>query len=123
MMVRRNAALVGALTVCVTLSLSLLLSGQTGTAAGTVVVNGNSVTLKHGVAYGYGDKLVSLFLSDRPVSVADYKENFAGRAGDPVFPPGMVVGAWTSIYNDGKACSLHAPMVVPRTRGRKLPAA
>ena len=28
-----------------------------------------------------------------------------------------------SIYNDGKACSLHAPMVVPRTRGRKVPAA
>jgi hypothetical protein len=25
-----------------------------------------------------------------------------------------------SIYNDGKFCSLHAPMVVPRTRGRKL---
>jgi hypothetical protein len=28
-----------------------------------------------------------------------------------------------SIYNDGRHCSLHAPMVVPRTRGRKLPAA
>jgi hypothetical protein len=28
-----------------------------------------------------------------------------------------------SIYNDGMHCSLHAPMVVPRTRGRKLPAA
>jgi hypothetical protein len=28
-----------------------------------------------------------------------------------------------SIYNDGSHCSLHAPMVVPRTRGRKLPAA
>jgi hypothetical protein len=28
-----------------------------------------------------------------------------------------------SIYNDGKACSLHAPMQVPRTRGRKVPAA
>ena len=25
-----------------------------------------------------------------------------------------------SIYNDGRHCSLHAPMVVPRTRGRKL---
>jgi hypothetical protein len=24
-----------------------------------------------------------------------------------------------SIYNEGKHCSLHAPMVVPRTRGRK----
>jgi hypothetical protein len=24
-----------------------------------------------------------------------------------------------SRYNDGKHCSLHAPMVVPRTRGRK----
>lgn len=28
-----------------------------------------------------------------------------------------------SIYNDGDRCSLHAPMVVPRTRGRKDPAA
>jgi hypothetical protein len=28
-----------------------------------------------------------------------------------------------SIYNHGKHCSLHAPMVVPRTRGRKHPAA
>ena len=28
-----------------------------------------------------------------------------------------------SIYNDGKHCSLHAPMQVPRTRGRKDPAA
>ncbi len=27
-----------------------------------------------------------------------------------------------SIYNDGKFCSLHAPMVTPRTRGRKIPA-
>jgi hypothetical protein len=102
MMVRTRAAIVGALTLCATLSVSLSLSGQTGTAAGTVVVNGSSVALKHGVAYGYGDKLVSLLLSDRPVSVADFKENFAGRAGDPVFPPGMVTGAWTSIHNEGK---------------------
>ena len=29
-------------------------------------------------------------------------------------------GTRLSIYNDGKHCSLHAPMVVPRTRGRKL---
>jgi hypothetical protein len=28
-----------------------------------------------------------------------------------------------SIYNDGEHCSVHAPMVVPRTRGRKDPAA
>lgn len=28
-----------------------------------------------------------------------------------------------SIYNDGSWCSLHAPMVVPRTRGRKIDAA
>ncbi len=28
-----------------------------------------------------------------------------------------------SIYNDGAWCSLHAPMVVPRTRGRKIDAA
>ena len=27
-----------------------------------------------------------------------------------------------SIYNDGKFCSLHAPMITPRTRGRKIPA-
>lgn len=27
-----------------------------------------------------------------------------------------------SVYNDTWWCSLHAPMVVPRTRGRKLPA-
>ncbi len=25
-----------------------------------------------------------------------------------------------SVYNDGNYCSLHAPMVVPRTRGKKL---
>jgi hypothetical protein len=25
-----------------------------------------------------------------------------------------------SVYNDGAFCSLHAPMVVPRTRGKKL---
>jgi hypothetical protein len=25
-----------------------------------------------------------------------------------------------SVYNDGAFCSLHAPMVVPRTRGRKI---
>jgi hypothetical protein len=25
-----------------------------------------------------------------------------------------------SIYNDGAHCSLHAPMVVPRTRGKKI---
>lgn len=29
-------------------------------------------------------------------------------------------GTRLSVYNDGKFCSLHAPMVVPRTRGRKL---
>ena len=28
-----------------------------------------------------------------------------------------------SIYNDGAWCSLHAPMVTPRTRGRKISAA
>lgn len=28
-----------------------------------------------------------------------------------------------SIYNDGAWCSLHAPMVTPRTRGRKIDAA
>lgn len=28
-------------------------------------------------------------------------------------------GTKLSRYNDGKHCSLHAPMVVPRTRGRK----
>jgi hypothetical protein len=28
-----------------------------------------------------------------------------------------------SIYNDGSFCSLHAPMVVPRMRGRKPDAA
>ena len=33
-------------------------------------------------------------------------------------------GCWTalSVYNDTAWCSLHAPMVVPRTRGKKLPA-
>jgi hypothetical protein len=25
-----------------------------------------------------------------------------------------------SIYNDGDHCSLHAPMVTPRTRGKKI---
>jgi hypothetical protein len=25
-----------------------------------------------------------------------------------------------SIYNDGQHCSLHAPMVTPRTRGKKI---
>jgi hypothetical protein len=25
-----------------------------------------------------------------------------------------------SIYNDGEHCSLHAPMITPRTRGRKI---
>ncbi|MBA2624157.1 MAG: hypothetical protein H0U89_00880 [Acidimicrobiia bacterium] len=25
-----------------------------------------------------------------------------------------------SVYNDGSFCSIHAPMVVPRTRGKKL---
>ena len=25
-----------------------------------------------------------------------------------------------SIYNDGPFCSVHAPMVTPRTRGRKI---
>lgn len=25
-----------------------------------------------------------------------------------------------SIYNNGKFCALHAPMAVPRTRGRKI---
>jgi hypothetical protein len=25
-----------------------------------------------------------------------------------------------SVYNDGIFCSLHAPMIVPRTRGKKL---
>ena len=32
-------------------------------------------------------------------------------------------GTRLSIYNDGAHCALHAPMVVPRTRGKKLPAA
>jgi hypothetical protein len=27
-----------------------------------------------------------------------------------------------SMYNPGKYCSLHEPMAVPRTRGRKIPA-
>jgi hypothetical protein len=31
-------------------------------------------------------------------------------------------GTALSIYNDGHWCSLHAPMVVPRTRGKKRPA-
>jgi hypothetical protein len=105
MMVRTRLVPAWALTLTLTLFVTFAVHGQTGapgSAAGTAVVNGNSVTLKHGVAYGYGDKLVSLLLSDRPVSVADFKENFAGRAGDPVFPPGMVMGAWKSIYNEGK---------------------
>lgn len=29
---------------------------------------------------------------------------------------------WLSQYNHGAHCSLHAPMVTPRTRGRKIPA-
>ena len=29
-------------------------------------------------------------------------------------------GTRLSIYNNGKFCSLHQPMVVPRTRGRKI---
>ena len=29
-------------------------------------------------------------------------------------------GTKLSIYNDGDHCSLHAPMVTPRTRGRKI---
>jgi hypothetical protein len=29
-------------------------------------------------------------------------------------------GTRLSVYNDGAFCSLHAPMVVPRTRGRKV---
>jgi hypothetical protein len=29
-------------------------------------------------------------------------------------------GTKLSVYNDGNFCSLHAPMVVPRTRGKKL---
>ena len=31
-------------------------------------------------------------------------------------------GVVLSIYNDLAWCSLHAPMIVPRTRGKKLPA-
>lgn len=33
----------------------------------------------------------------------------------------LTIGCGTRLsrYNDGKHCSLHAPMVVPRTRGRK----
>jgi hypothetical protein len=31
-------------------------------------------------------------------------------------------GTALSVYNDSLWCSLHAPMVVPRTRGKKLPA-
>jgi hypothetical protein len=29
-------------------------------------------------------------------------------------------GTRLSIYNQGRYCSLHEPMVVPRTRGRKI---
>ncbi len=29
-------------------------------------------------------------------------------------------GTKLSVYNDGSFCSIHAPMVVPRTRGKKL---
>lgn len=32
-------------------------------------------------------------------------------------------GTRLSMYNDGSWCSLHAPMVTPRTRGRKVDAA
>ena len=27
-----------------------------------------------------------------------------------------------SMYNNGKFCAQHAPLIVPRTRGRKIPA-
>lgn len=29
-------------------------------------------------------------------------------------------GTKLSMYNNGKYCSMHEPMVVPRTRGRKI---
>jgi len=29
-------------------------------------------------------------------------------------------GTKLSMYNDGDHCSLHAPMITPRTRGRKI---
>lgn len=46
----------------------------------------------------------------------------------PKAKPGRVCredgcGTRLSIYNDGSWCSLHAPMITPRTRGRKIDAA
>jgi hypothetical protein len=29
-------------------------------------------------------------------------------------------GTRLSIYNNGKFCSMHEPMIVPRTRGKKI---
>lgn len=95
--------MVGCVAVCVVwITGAAVAQGGAATVTGTVVVNGVSVGLKQGYAYAYGNKLVSVLLADRPVSAADFKENFAGRAGDPVIPPGMVIGAWKSLHLENK---------------------
>jgi len=56
-------------------------------------------------------------VSARPIS-GNERPSKAFRAGRVCAEEGC--GTKLSIYNNGKFCAQHAPMAVPRTRGRKI---
>lgn len=56
-------------------------------------------------------------VSGHPISGND-RPSKAFRAGRVCLEDGC--GTRLSIYNNGKYCAQHAPMAVPRTRGRKI---
>jgi hypothetical protein len=63
---------------------------------------------------------MELSLRGEPISSAERSVRLA-RPGRVCDLDGC--GTRLSVYNPGARCSIHAPMVVPRTRGRKLPVA
>ena len=57
-------------------------------------------------------------LAGQPISSGSERPSRRYRQGRVCQEPGC--STRLSIYNDGKHCALHEPMVTPRTRGKKI---
>ena len=81
---------------------------QSGTAKGTLTVNGKKLTIQHVSAVSYDTpnlgRLVSVLLSDKPANPKTFQEYTRIGPGER-YVPGIISGAWGTMHVDDKAFS------------------
>ena len=81
---------------------------QSGTASGTMTVNGKTLPIKHAMAVTYDTpnlgRVVSVLLSDKPADPKTFQEYTRIGPGER-YVPGLITGAWMTMHVDDKAFS------------------